>query len=180
MSHELICIYISLKNKLSIQKLNNVKASAEDMYDFKHIQGWSNTKSSPITLLTSRIIKTYDTVENAQADFPLQSSILEKNGIILTTDSNSPPKAAGISPSSDNTFDVCFTGFSSQDKSELTNLAERNNMIIRKSVVKKLDILCCGYNAGPKKLESALIQGVTVLNKAQFEHFIETGEITEN
>jgi len=175
MTYQLICIYISLKQKLSIQHLNNVKVNVENMHKLKHIQGWNTSANHPTTLLVERIVKTYDSIEDAENDFNAQASTLEEIGIALKDGSN----AVGISPSSSETFDICFTGFPAKDRTELTDLAAKNDMMVRKSVVKNLDILCCGKNAGPKKLESALIQGVTVLNKTQFEHFIETGEITE-
>lgn len=77
-------------------------------------------------------------------------------------------------------MDVCFTGFSKADKTELANLANEKNMMVRQSVTKHLDILCYGYNAGPKKLESALSQGVMILNRNQFVNLLATGEVPED
>lgn len=74
-------------------------------------------------------------------------------------------------------FEICFTGFKAQDKNNLTKIAESNGMIVRSNVTTQLSILCCGYNAGPAKVERARHQGVMVLSESQFHSLIETGEI---
>ena len=77
-------------------------------------------------------------------------------------------------------MDICFTGFKKVDKDELITLAKEHDMSVRGEVTKHLDILCYGYNAGPKKLEKAMAQGVMILNKTQLESMIETGEVPED
>jgi BRCT domain type II-containing protein len=47
------------------------------------------------------------------------------------------------------------------------------------SITKNLAFVCAGENAGPSKLEKAKEQGVHVLNREQFEHLLETGEILD-
>ena len=44
------------------------------------------------------------------------------------------------------------------------------------SVTKNLAYLCCGQNAGPKKLEKARAQGVTLLTESDFYNLVGTGE----
>ncbi|WP_286133320.1 hypothetical protein [Tatumella sp. OPLPL6] len=44
-------------------------------------------------------------------------------------------------------------------------------------MTKQLQVLCCGYNAGPTKVMTARIQGVLVMDIDQFNALIETGEI---
>lgn len=78
-----------------------------------------------------------------------------------------------------NTFDVHFTGFKSSVKAELIELAEANNMVVRKDVTKYLNLLCYGYNASQRKLDLARQQGVIILNQPEFTHFVETGEIPD-
>ncbi len=75
--------------------------------------------------------------------------------------------------------EICFTGFKSADKEALIASAEQSGMFIRSSVTANLDFLCCGYNAGPKKIEKARHQGVVALSKNQFKEMLETGEIPE-
>lgn len=75
--------------------------------------------------------------------------------------------------------EICFTGFKNNDKEDLISLAEKSGLFVRSSVTTNLDFLCCGYNAGPKKIEKARHQGVVVLNDNQFKIMLETGEIPE-
>ncbi len=72
---------------------------------------------------------------------------------------------------------ICFTGFKKADKEQLVALAEENGINVRNSVVKSLDMLCYGTLPAPAKREKAVSQGVAMVNKEQFENFIETGEI---
>lgn len=93
-----------------------------------------------------------------------------------------PPKSKGSSTRRSNTSgnpEICFTGFKKADKEALTKLAEESGMFIRSSVTTYLDFLCCGYNAGPKKIDKARHQGVIALNESQFKAMLETGEIPE-
>jgi len=77
----------------------------------------------------------------------------------------------------DNRLQVCFTGFGTSNKQELIELANSNNFKVVSSVTKKLDFLCGGENAGPKKIQKAESQGVQYLDGSQFIRLIETGEI---
>ncbi|WP_157725642.1 BRCT domain-containing protein [Vitreoscilla filiformis] len=77
-------------------------------------------------------------------------------------------------------LEICFTGFKQADKDRLTSLAEANNFFIRPSVTKNLHFLCCGYNAGPSKIEKSRHQGVMILSEDQFMLLVDTGEIPEN
>lgn len=77
----------------------------------------------------------------------------------------------------DSRLQVCFTGFGTSKKEELSNLAHDNRFKVVASVTKKLDYLVGGENAGPKKIEKAESQGVQFLNEQQFVHLVETGEV---
>lgn len=77
----------------------------------------------------------------------------------------------------DNRLQVCFTGFGASKKVELTNLAQDKKFNVVASVTKKLDFLCGGENAGPRKLEKAIEQGVQILSENEFINLIETGEV---
>jgi len=78
-----------------------------------------------------------------------------------------------------NSPEVCFTGFKKVDKDRLIKLAESSEMFVCSSVTVNLNYLCCGYNAGPKKIETSRHQGTVVLSEKQFINLIETGEIPE-
>mgnify|MGYP003385443300 CR=1 FL=1 len=93
-----------------------------------------------------------------------------------------PPKPKSTSTRKTNTTgnpEICFTGFKKEDKEVLTKLAEKSGMFIRSSVTEYLDFLCCGYNAGPKKIDKARHQGAVALNESQLKEMLETGEIPE-
>lgn len=77
----------------------------------------------------------------------------------------------------DNRLQVCFTGFGLSKKVELTNLAQDKKFNVVASVTKKLDFLCGGETAGPRKLEKAIEQGVQILSENEFINLIETGEV---
>ncbi len=84
---------------------------------------------------------------------------------------------ANAKPVKEKLTQVCFTGFSTGEKLELTELAEKANLEVVKRVTKNLAFLCVGENAGPAKLKQANEQGAHVLTKSQFFHLLETGEI---
>ena len=82
-------------------------------------------------------------------------------------------------PERDERVEVCFTGFGASEKLQLSQLAEAANLRVAKSVTKGLSLLVCGPNAGPVKLEQAGAQGVVLLERAEFEIFLQTGEVPD-
>ncbi len=90
---------------------------------------------------------------------------------------NPPPKAP---PKSHHLLDICFTGFKSDDKKRLIEYSQNASFIVRSSVTRSLNFLCCGYNAGPSKIKKARKQGVVALTEEQFLQLLETGDIPEN
>jgi BRCT domain type II-containing protein len=59
-------------------------------------------------------------------------------------------------------------------------MAESTGMVVRSSVTRSLNFLCCGYSGGPKKIEKARAQNVIALNEEQFIQLLETGEVPES
>lgn len=84
---------------------------------------------------------------------------------------------ANAKPRKEKLSQVCFTGFSTTDKADLTALAEAANLDVVGSVTKNLAFLCYGENAGPAKLQKAREQGNCILDREQFLHLLDTGEI---
>ena len=84
---------------------------------------------------------------------------------------------ANAKPRKEKLTQVCFTGFSAAEKSELTALAQAANLEVVGSVTRNLAFLCVGENAGPDKLEKAREQGNQILTREQFLHLLETGEV---
>lgn len=170
--NELILVYCTSDGNASIQHLTGVKIQEDNKGQIKYIQGWSEKDATFKTLRGERVVD--DCVSMQQAE-----SLLKKF--------NEHPSSYGFKRnphkhhiSQIDTFDICFTGFKKADREALTELAKKNNMNVHVSVVMHLDMLCYGYNAGPKKLKKAMSQGAIIANREQFEDFLETGEIPED
>ncbi|EKO3768563.1 hypothetical protein P0F17_000610 [Vibrio metschnikovii] len=164
---ELICTYVNIAGDPSVQHLINAKFDNPDSP--LYVQGFSRYHDHPVTLRYDRIIQVFSCYEDAEKELTLFKNSLPKY---------SPTPSLKLSGS--HTTDICFTGFNKEDKEILIAIANKAKMIVRKDVVKHLDYLCYGYNAGPKKLEKAMEQGVMILSRTQFETMIETGEVPES
>ena len=86
---------------------------------------------------------------------------------------------ADAKPRKEKLTQVCFTGFTAAEKTELSALAQAASLEVVGSVTKNLAFLCAGENAGPAKLEKARDQGNHILSKEQFLHLLETGEVAQ-
>lgn len=71
----------------------------------------------------------------------------------------------------------CFTGFTSSSVLEMKERATTIGFGVNSRVVKATTHLCCGPNAGPKKIEAAKKNGVKIVTYEGFLHMVETGEI---
>jgi NAD-dependent DNA ligase len=69
---------------------------------------------------------------------------------------------------------VCFSGFTTGEKDALVKLAEEKNLRVVGSVTRDLQLLVCGPNAGPKKLEKASAQGVAIISEEDFREYKES------
>jgi NAD-dependent DNA ligase len=119
---------------------------------------------------TFRIDRILEVIENSnQIDERL--SYYKKN--------NPEPIPRRVTGNTRDNLEICFTGFSSEDRDRLESLATSNNLLVRKSITRNLYFLCCGSNSGPSKIRSAHKQGVTLIGKDQFHQFLKTGEIPE-
>ncbi|APF80451.1 TPA: hypothetical protein I7F36_000858 [Vibrio cholerae] len=157
-----IFAYVNQYGEASVQILRNIKQQKRMPF----LQGWCINHHAPRTLHHHRILGEFKTVEEAEI-------YLKENAKHFVVVEPTYPA------SEQDSLQVCFTGFNKLDKAALKELAANNNMIVRKEVTVYLDILCYGINAGPKKLEKAMEQGVMILNREQFEKMIETGEVPE-
>lgn len=162
-----VCIYKNSKNTLSIQEIYN--ASLNISGNTEYVQGWSEQHSRPITLRVDRIIKTFKSYNDAEKNFDSIDESEVSNISLPSTGRLSTPE----------TMDICFTGFTKDEKETLFEIAKKHNITIRKSVTRHLNILCFGKNAGPSKLAQASSQGVIIVTKEQFETLVETGELPD-
>lgn len=163
----LICAYNAEGRKqLAIHMLKDVRINEERTY----IQGFCINRSRVLTLKVKNIKGIFETVKEAEA--------------FLVSNRDEYPYTLPTFPKSrrkkDYVFTVCFTGFKAAEKAELNEYAEKNKLLVRQNVTQDLNILCCGSNAGPKKLQTALAQGAIVLTRPQLESLVDTGEISES
>ncbi|MCL6353622.1 hypothetical protein [Pectobacterium polaris] len=151
-------VYINAQRVISAYYLSQVSESEE------HFQGICHRSNQLKTFRKDRLIKNFLSYEEALK-------------VAIATDASQylhlfqKPKA--------NFFEVCFTGFKKGDKDRLVSLAIENKMSVRSSVTQNLQVLCCGYNAGPTKVTAARMKGVLILDEEQFFHMVSTGEVPD-
>lgn len=148
-------VYKDSKGNVREHEIMNV--SHDDMY----IQGFSLTDRALRTFRKDRVIEFTTTAR------------LDGCGLVEEVN------VVGRRRPSEKT-EICFTGFSKADKNRLLVIATEQGMLVRSSVTKDLNILCCGSNAGPVKVANARLQNVIVLDEHQLLHLIETGEIPDS
>ncbi|MBT2339448.1 BRCT domain-containing protein [Pseudomonas fluorescens] len=88
-----------------------------------------------------------------------------------------PPFSAGLP--TDAQGEILFTGFKSDDRMSLEELAAMNGLKVVKTPTKNLAFLCAGYNAGWTKVKSAVEKGAFILSQEQLIAMFNTGEISE-
>ncbi|HGT9291347.1 TPA: hypothetical protein ACM21U_004053 [Enterobacter kobei] len=157
---EMHFVYINANARIGAHSISNVSHSDS------HIQGICQSAHSIRTFRKDRILQEFSSADEAQLSC---QSLLPENYLHLTKVIK--PKTL--------TFDVCFTGFKKSDKERLIEVAEANSLTVRSSVTQNLQMLCCGYNAGPSKVNAARMKGTIVIDEESFVHFIETGEIPD-
>jgi hypothetical protein len=91
-----------------------------------------------------------------------------------------PPKLKSSSLDKADGLQVCFTGFTADQKKVFEEQAITAGLAVVQSVTKNLKFLVCGANAGPKKIEQARDRSIYILSSAQFGLLIETGELPDD
>lgn len=157
-------IYRDSRGNITAREVGNI-SETED-----YIQGICLKANSLRTFRKDRILEELSDFRNAGERIEY---FIENNPPVSQKSSSSRRSNNGSNP------EVCFTGFKKNEKDELNKLAESSGMFVRSSVTCNLDFLCCGSNAGPKKIEKSRHQGVVVLNSSQFKFMLETGEIPD-
>nr|OYN52303.1 hypothetical protein B7L51_05800 [Pectobacterium carotovorum] len=131
-----------------------------------YIQGVCIRSNKLKTFRKDRVIKEFNSYEEAE-DGLLSVSLPDCAHLVIKS---SRKKTM---------WEICFTGFKSDEKKRLTAIASDNGLIVRNSVTEKLNVLCCGYNAGPKKLDAARMKGILILDEEQFVNMVSTGEMPD-
>lgn len=154
-----VFIYQDARGNITAREITDISETET------YLQGYCHLANDLRTFRKDRILELLGSDDDVESKVKYYISI------------NPPPKAP---PKSHHLVDVCFTGFKSDDKKRLQGMAESIEMVVRSSVTRNLNFLCCGYNAGPKKIEKARAQNVIALNEEQFIQLLETGEVPES
>lgn len=152
-------IYINAKKVINAYSIYQVSESE------LHLQGICCRSNSLRTFRKDRVLKECSSLDEA-------ISLLSEYPVSEHEFLVSKPKKASL-------FEVCFTGFKKDDKERLTSVAIENKMSVRSSVTQNLQVLCCGYNAGPTKVSAARMKGIVILDEEQFVNLVATGELPE-
>ena len=125
------------------------------------------TSAKPVSDKLKRILLSKSDLSDEQID-----AMSDSQGWAWLYAHQSPTKRQVKGP------EVCFTGFGVTERLELESLASTKGLHVVTSVTKGLMLLVAGVNAGPAKLEKARGGGIAVIDRAGFENFLETGEIS--
>lgn len=122
----------------------------------RYIEGICLTRKVLRTFRKDRIIQYFDQADTLLADpFP-------------------PPP-----PKPRQKTQILFTGFKSDKRKTLEQLAKGRGMDVRSTVTQNLIYLCCGSNAGPTKVRKAQEQNVFIIDEKQFLILLDTGELPD-
>ncbi|WP_370609457.1 hypothetical protein NMD12_05610 [Citrobacter portucalensis] len=157
---EMHFVYINANARIGAHSISSVSHSEN------HIQGICQSAHSIRTFRKDRILQEFTSADEAQ-----QACVSFQPETYIHLTKVTKPRAS--------TFDICFTGFKKADKERLIEVAEAHNLTVKSSVTQNLQMLCCGYNAGPSKVNAARMKGTVIIDEAGFVHFLETGEIPE-
>lgn len=75
--------------------------------------------------------------------------------------------------------EIAFTGFAKAKRAELEAMAFDNGMLVRKDVTQGLAFLCCGPNAGPKKIAKGRAKDCFILADESLIGMLETGDLAD-
>ncbi|MCI5225133.1 MAG: hypothetical protein D3918_00400 [Candidatus Electrothrix sp. AX2] len=166
MSNDRKFIYCNASGVISVREVLNTSETEE------YLRGYCVKANAFRTFRKDRVLEDID--ESSDIEERLQFHIENSS---LSQKSQAIHSSSRISNTS--APDICFTGFKKADKIKLAELAESEGMVVRGAVTTNLEFLCCGYNAGPKKIEKARHHGVIILSESQFKTMLKTGEIPE-
>ena len=168
-------MYIVYKNRF-----NEVKAYSADVIaeSEEYLDIFDKDAEKVKTFKQTNILSTEDSIEKALE----KAKSLQNNYQIKARVEGAGKRM----PSRDNwnnkegKFEICFTGFSKEEKKELISFAKENDLFVRTSVTKDLGLLVCGKTAGWRKLETANKLNVPRVAGADgFYEFLESGEFSE-
>ncbi|MDO6525422.1 hypothetical protein Q4519_06965 [Motilimonas sp. 1_MG-2023] len=68
--------------------------------------------------------------------------------------------------------EIFFSGLWREDREYYEDMAQIFGFKVVKSMTKNVAYLCCGVNAGPKKIEEANARGITIMDTSEFDTMI--------
>lgn len=75
-------------------------------------------------------------------------------------------------------LEILFTGFKSERRRELEAMvSDTQGLKLVKTPTECLRFICCGYNAGPSKVRTAIERSALVLTEDDFLRLVDTGEL---
>jgi NAD-dependent DNA ligase len=154
-------IYRDARGRISARELSDFSQSEE------YIQGYSTADGEFRTFRKDRVLEQVADAASLQQRLDFHAA-------------NAPPPLPDRKRNPDRLPEICFTGFKKEEKGRLVAIAQAAGMYVRPSVTRDLMFLCCGDNAGPKKLAKARKLGVILLTAAQFTTLAETGEVPDD
>lgn len=83
------------------------------------------------------------------------------------------PRKKTATKNSNDKLIVCLTGFDKEEYSVLEELCNKANFKLVKRVTKNCNLLVCGFNAGPSKVELAEEFGIKMIGEEEFRKFAE-------
>ncbi|WP_458118733.1 hypothetical protein OF381_10355 [Mannheimia haemolytica] len=175
MNDSIHLVYMSANKEIHIYSFSHFR---KDEY---YLTGFCLQKNRLITLRLDRVISEFNSLELAENYL---KNILPDvvNHFKILIDNQSPIINSKRTYSSDNSICICFTGFKSERKQELIELANKNNLRVVQSVSSAVDFLIFDKSSktvGPKKLETAAKFGVKIINDDDFLYMLDTGYIPD-
>ena len=154
---EMHFVYINANARIGAHSISNVSHSDS------HIQGICQSAHSIRTFRKDRILQEFASADEAQQSC---QSFLPENYLHFNQSNLSLKPSLLMS---------ALTGFKKADKERLIEVAEANSLTVRSSVTQNLQMLCCGYNAGPSKVNAARMKGTIVIDEESFCAFYRNG-----
>ena len=180
---EIYFVYITTKNRIAAYALSNPMLCGD------YIQGYCTTRGGYRTFRAERIFDFFESLEQAENHVKkLRNTVLSDSSFDGWYSSRTNEKrykryeSPGMLQPLDfsGLMEICFTGFKKADKERLILQAKEAEMIVRQDVTTNLHFLCCGYNAGPAKMEAARKKGTMILREPEFLALIDTGVLPDD
>lgn len=159
----MLFLYCDSKKLLSAHEFENPKV------DEFYIRGFCLKSKGLRTLRKDRVVEEFSDQNG------LDTYLSARPELELVTADQLKEKTKRRSTQENQGLEICFTGFSAQDRAALEAKATEAGLCVRKSVTTGLSFLCTGANAGPVKMKAAETKGVCLLTVDELAELLEHG-----